>query len=142
MNTTITTCYYIHQKLHKPLCHNNGSVQNCKIPARTEFLEKITGSLAVPSVSRIGHIAYNDHILFAEVKKTKLLTPHLLSVTASWGRVKGRLFLLMIKRNSTFTLTVHAVVCSQFVYCNSLLVGLPKVRLVPLSLYLMLLLLD
>ena len=35
--------------------------------------------------------------------------------------------------SSTFTSIVHAFVCSRIDYCNSLLVGLPKVRLSPLQ---------
>lgn len=35
--------------------------------------------------------------------------------------------------SSTFTTMVHAFVCSRIDYCNSLLVGLPKLRLSPLQ---------
>src|SRR5688572_26781768 len=35
--------------------------------------------------------------------------------------------------SSTFTSIVHAFVCSRIDYCNSLFVGLPKVRLSPLQ---------
>ena len=61
-------------------------------------------------------------------------TEHISKLTrSSYFQLKRLRAIRKSVSSSTFTSIVHAFVCSRIDYCNSLLVGLPKVRLSPLQ---------
>ena len=81
---------------------------------------------------KFSHFTFSSSVrdLGVTLDSSLTFTEHISNLTRSFYFQLRRLRAIRKSvSSSTFTSVVHAFVCSRIDYCNSLLVGLPKVRL-------------